>query len=68
MANTQLTPTFKMVLLVVVVFTSLSFVASVAISVWGPDTSRTDYILETSLSTFKLGFGALVGLLGGKRV
>ncbi|MDQ3981353.1 MAG: hypothetical protein M3271_01585 [Actinomycetota bacterium] len=68
MSTTPLSPTFKMVLLVVVVFTSLSFVTTVAL-VWAPETATMKKeVVEMSSTTFKLGFGALVGLLGGKSV
>lgn len=65
MATTQLSPTFKMVLVVVIVFTSLSLVASVALMFAGESDGK-EQVMEASLTTFKLGFGALVGLLGGK--
>jgi len=60
-----LTPTFKIVLWSVLLFTILSFVASIFLSVL-QSTDSIDRVLETTLTTFKLGFGALVGLLGGK--
>lgn len=67
MSTRELSPTFKVVLIVVIVFTSLSFVASIALTV-APDTDSTKQVMEMTLTTFKLGFGALVGLLGGKTI
>lgn len=67
MTTRELSPAFKIVLLVVVVFTALSFLGSLALAL-AEETDTTKQVLEMTLTTFKLGFGALVGLLGGKTI
>lgn len=49
------------------VFTALSFVGSLALT-FAEETDTTKQVLEMTVTTFKLGFGALVGLLGGKTI
>lgn len=67
MTTRELSPAFKIVLLLVIVFTILSFVGSVALT-FARESDTTKQVLEMTLTTFKLGFGALVGLLGGKTI
>ncbi|HEX2296430.1 MAG TPA: hypothetical protein VHN37_14130 [Actinomycetota bacterium] len=67
MTTRELSPDFKVVLLVVVAFTALSFVGSLVLTI-PRETDTTKQVLEMTLTTFKLGFGALVGLLGGKTI
>lgn len=67
MTTQELSPAFKIVLLIVIVFTSLSFVGSIALT-FAKDSVPTRQVLEMTVTTFKLGFGALVGLLGGKTI
>lgn len=67
MTTRELSPTFKIVLLTVIAFTSLSFVGSLALT-FAKESDGTMQVLEMTVTTFKLGFGALVGLLGGKTI
>lgn len=60
-----LNPTFRLTFLCVVVLTALSLLASLAVPLL-PQTDSTKQILEACLSTWKMGFGAVLGLLGGK--
>lgn len=60
-----LSPAFKIVLAIVIGFTTLSFITS-AVLAFAPETDATKAVLETTLTTFKGGFGALLGLIGGK--
>jgi hypothetical protein len=67
MSTRELTPAFKVVLTLVIVFTALSFVGSLVLT-FARESESTKQVLEMTLTTFKLGFGALVGLLGGKTI
>jgi len=66
-ATLSVTPTFKMIFLSVLSLTILSFVATIALAVFvnNPSTAVQGAI-ETCSTTFKMGFGAIVGLIGGK--
>lgn len=66
-SSVSASPAFKLVLLSVLAFTALSFVASIVLSLVEPS-DNVDRVLETALTTWKLGFGALVGLFGGKKL
>lgn len=66
-----LTPTFKLVFLAVLGVTVLSMVfgCSLAVLAPGPDEQPNPNLtaaMHACLTTWKLGFGAIVGLLGGK--
>lgn len=64
-----LTPRFKWVFSTIVGFTILILIAYIALCVIFPHedpTSRIQGLIETLKSTFMIGFGAIVGLLGGK--
>ena len=62
-----LTPGFKLVFISVLSLTILSFTAGICLALFvsNPSTEIKGWI-ETCSTTFKLGFGAIVGLIGGK--
>lgn len=59
-------PAFKLVFWSVLGLTILSLLVSVWLATWGKETEETKRLIETCSTTWKLGFGALVGLIGGK--
>lgn len=67
--ETSLTPAFKAVFITVTIITVLCLIGFVALAIIYPNddpTSRLTSVFETLRSAFTLGFGAIVGLLGGK--
>ncbi len=62
----EITPTFKLVFLSVLGITILAMVLSCYLVGYGPDTETGQALLESFCTTWRLGFGAIVGLLGGK--
>jgi hypothetical protein len=58
---------FKMVFWTITAITVLSFVASIAMAMaWGQPNANQQSVFEGAGWAWKVGFGALVGLLGGK--
>lgn len=61
------TPTFKLVFLSVLAITALAGVAQIIMAfVWEKPTVAQQEVFEAMGSAWKTGFGAVVGLLGGK--
>ncbi len=63
-----LTPLFRLTFFSVLALTALSAIACVALSQWGREGEETRRLVETFSSTWKLGFGAILGLLSGKAI
>jgi hypothetical protein len=61
-----LDPFFKLILLIVTVVTGVAFFGMVAIAVTGATNDPSKDLFGVCSDTFKFGFGAIVGLLGGK--
>ena len=61
-----LTPTFKLVFLSALCITILSVILCCPLAILGAETPEKKALFEACLTTFKLGFGAIIGLLGGK--
>lgn len=57
---------FKWVFLAVVVLTILSLLVSIILAMFGTGSSLQTSLFETCTTTWKMGFGAIVGLIGGK--
>lgn len=66
--NLHLTPAFKLVFLSVIALTVLSLVGCfvLVLSLKEPLSDGVKGLIETCSTTWKLGFGAVVGLIGGK--
>ena len=65
----ELSPAFKYAFIFVAMITLLSFLTIVFVTISYPDptsTSRIDTLLDLLKLTFTSGFGAVVGLMGGK--
>jgi hypothetical protein len=65
-AAIALTPTFKLVFISVLSLTILSLLVSLILVLYGRDTEDSKRLIESCSTTWKLGFGAIVGLIGGK--
>jgi hypothetical protein len=59
-------PAFKLVLWIALFLTVLSYAGSIILAVLPNQTSDIGRLIETSSTTYKMGFGAIIGLLGGK--
>lgn len=59
-------PHFKLVFSTVVALTVLALVLDVLLSLFGGDTDQVRAATETCSTTYNMGFGAIVGLIGGK--
>jgi len=61
-----LTPTFKLVFLSVLGITVLSMMIGCYLVTVHAESDAGKALMTTCMTTFKLGFGAIIGLLGGK--
>jgi hypothetical protein len=63
-----LSPAFKLVFISVLSLTILSMLVACPIAILrpAPENLQLNIVFETCITTFKLGFGAIIGLLGGK--
>jgi hypothetical protein len=57
---------FKLLLATVLGLTVLALLLNVLLVLFGGDSQQVKTTVETCSTTYKLGFGAIVGLLGGK--
>ena len=69
--NIQLTPTFKWGLILTGIATFLSFLASVLLGLVDPSdgsaqAANIKTLIDTFTTTWKMGVGAIIGLIGGK--
>lgn len=58
--------TFNQVFITVVALTTLSLVISIALALYGTGSQLQTSLFETCTTTWKMGFGAIVGLIGGR--
>jgi hypothetical protein len=59
-------PHFKLIFTTVVALTVLALLLNVLLAVFGSDSDQVKAAAETCSTTHKMGFGAIVGLIGGK--
>ena len=64
--DSDLTPRFKLIFGTVVALTTLSLVLSVLLATFGSDSEQVKSTMEACSTMYKMGFGAIVGLIGGK--
>ncbi len=62
----RLTPAFKLAFLTVTGLTVLSLIVAIWLAQVPNSSDDTRRIIETCTTTYKMGFGAIVGLIGGK--
>ncbi len=69
-ADIDVPVSFKTVFWVVVVLTSVSLLVNVYMAVFPPvrETDALKKVVDACDGTWKAGFGAILGLLGGKRL
>ncbi|MDB5292864.1 MAG: hypothetical protein JWL69_4105 [Phycisphaerales bacterium] len=63
---TTVTPSFKWVFISVLLLTLISLGAAIALSFVRSPTNAQTQLIETCSTCWKMGFGAIVGLIGGK--
>ena len=62
-------PMFKLIFITVVLLTITSAILSVVLALLpGPGNDTVKNLVETFSGTWKMGFGAIIGLIGGKAV
>lgn len=59
-------PTFKLVLFIALGLTLLSLLTSILLAIIATPSEDTKRLIETCSTTYKMGFGAIIGLIGGK--
>jgi hypothetical protein len=59
-------PFFKLVFLTVAIFTFVSLAVDIGVVVAGSHSEASKNLLESCSTTYKMGFGAIIGLIGGK--
>lgn len=62
----DLAPHFKLIFITVVVLTLLALSLNVLLAIFATDSEQVRAAAEACSTTYKMGFGAIVGLVGGK--
>lgn len=62
----NLTPAFKLVFLTVTVLTVFSLAVSIYVASKDNPSDLAKALFDTCSTTWKMGFGAIIGLVGGK--
>ncbi len=62
----DLTARFKLIFSTVVALTLLALIVNVLLAIFGSESEQVKAAAETCSTTYKMGFGAIVGLMGGK--
>lgn len=66
--KSDLTPRFKLIFSTVAALTVLALVLNVLLAAFGGDSEQVKAAAEACSTTYKMGFGAIVGLIGGRVV
>jgi hypothetical protein len=59
-------PRFKLIFSTVAALTVLALILTVLLAAFGGDSEQVKAAAEASSTTYKMGFGAIVGLIGGR--
>ena len=59
-------PHFKLIFFTVVAMTVLALVLNVLLALFGSGSDQVKAVADTCSTTYKMGFGTIVGLIGGK--
>ena len=62
----DLTPRFKLIFSTVAALTALALILTVLLAAFGGDSEQVKAAAEACSTTYKMGFGAIVGLIGGR--
>jgi hypothetical protein len=62
----SIAPAFKLVLFTVLGLTFASYIGSMLLVLLAPHTDETKSLIEAGSTIYKVGCGAIIGLLGGK--
>ncbi|MCX4557458.1 hypothetical protein OHA02_14735 [Streptomyces phaeochromogenes] len=64
--KSDLTPRFKLIFSTVAALTVLALILNVLLAAFGGDSEQVKAAAEACSTTCMMGFGAIVGLIGGK--
>ncbi len=64
--RSDLTPRFKMIFCTVAALTVLALILNVLLAAFGGGSEQVKAAAEACSTTYMMGFGAIVGLIGGK--
>jgi hypothetical protein len=64
--KSDLTPRFKLIFSTVAALTVLALILNVLLAMFGDGSEQVKAAAEACSTTYKMGFGAIVGLIGGK--
>ena len=64
--KSDLTPRFKLIFSTVAALTVLALILNVLLAMFGGDSEQVKAAAEACSTTYKMGFGAIVGLIGGR--
>jgi hypothetical protein len=64
--KSDLTPRFKLVFSTVAALTVLALILNVLLAMFGDGSEQVKAAAEACSTTYKMGFGAIVGLIGGR--
>lgn len=67
-ASKSLSPSFKLILWLAFSLTIASLTVGFCLAQWGRENEMMKELVSTCSTTWKIGFGAFIGLLGGKHL
>ncbi|MER6592109.1 hypothetical protein ABT214_09700 [Micromonospora purpureochromogenes] len=64
--KSDLTPRFKLIFSTMAALTVLALILNVLLAAFGGDSEQVKAAAEACSTTYQMGFGAIVGLIGGR--